>query len=83
MTERGEKYKLTPSRPMSERTLRRPAKEHPLKPCIAADCDGEMIRTDDVRFVGHTEVVYPPGTGPLRLCTTCGELEWVDPEAEP
>jgi uncharacterized protein with PIN domain len=64
------------------RHLTKPALEHPLKPCTAPDCGGQMIRSDDARLVERMPATYEPGHGPIWLCTTCGEVEWIDPTQE-
>ena len=57
----------------------RTTKVHPLKPCIAPDCDGEMMRSDDARLWGEVEQVRTPDLGPMWFCQKCGELESIDP----
>src|SRR5262249_17314214 len=71
---------VTPDSPRDQPT--RPASEHPLKPCTAQGCNGEMIRSDDARLVDTGPVTYATGFGPIWLCTTWGELEWIDPTKE-
>ena len=56
-----------------------PAREHPLKPCTAQGCGGQMIRSDDARLVERVPANCEPGYGPIWVCDTCGELEWIDP----